>query len=611
MSDDYKVKRTGIKGALRAYKIFYQVDKWAVLLCFPVAIISAVIPYIPLVATAYILDGFVTERDFRQLLTVAIGAVIVVFLLRCLEGYIDKLRFVHNYVAMRKAYVEKAEKYMKLDFQLLESPRIHEINYKINRDNNWGSGFYNLTTYLRLALSDIFGFIAGVAVLVPLLVRYRISGGVIFVIALMLFATVASVINNKIFGKKTTDLMNRPHKKRNVLNHFIWLSQIEPLLKTSRIYNMRQVLAPHITEFYQEQNEFGKEFTRLSIGSGLTSSIASGVLSVASYIFIVMRAAAGAVSVGNILLLTGAIYNAVNNFRTFTEIIAEMYSQTDRLQSTLDFMEMEDVMPKGTLPIEKRLDNEYEIEFRNVSFKYPSSEKYALRNFSMKLNIGQKLAIVGMNGSGKTTMIKLLCRLYDPTSGEITLNGIDIKKYDYAEYLRIFSVVFQDFKLLSFTLGQNLTCSNELDTQNVTHILDSVGFGERFATLEKGLGTYLYNNFETGVEISGGEAQKIALARALYKNAPFILLDEPTAALDPIAEYEIYSNFNKITGDKTAIFISHRLSSCRFCDDIAVFHDGELVQRGCHNTLLQDETGKYYELWNAQAQYYDQTISSA
>lgn len=210
-----------------------------------------------------------------------------------------------------------------------------------------------------------------------------------------------------------------------------------------------------------------------------------------------------------------------------------------------------------------------------------------------------------MNGSGKTTMIKLLCRLYDPTEGFITLNSIDIKKYDYEEYLSLFSVVFQDFKLFSYTLGQNVAADIDYNSERAEECLVKSGFSERFFKLPKKLDTCLYKDFEEdGMEISGGEAQKNAIARALYKDALFIILDEPTAALDPIAEFEIYSKFNDIVGEKTAIYISHRLSSCRFCDDIAVFDEGKMIQRGSHDTLIMDVEGKYYELWDAQAQYY-------
>ena len=212
---------------------------------------------------------------------------------------------------------------------------------------------------------------------------------------------------------------------------------------------------------------------------------------------------------------------------------------------------------------------------------------------------------MGENGSGKTTFIKLLCRLYDPQEGQILLNGIDIRKYNYRDYMNIFSIVFQDFQLLSQPLGSNVAGSASYDEAKVRRTLTDAGFGDRLETMPDGLNTQLYKDFtENGVEISGGEAQKIAIARALYKDAPFIILDEPTAALDPIAEAEIYGKFDEIAGDKTAIYISHRLSSCKFCDEIAVFDNGRIVQRGTHEELAAEETGKYYELWNAQAQYY-------
>ena len=197
-----------------------------------------------------------------------------------------------------------------------------------------------------------------------------------------------------------------------------------------------------------------------------------------------------------------------------------------------------------------------------------------------------------------------------PCVGEETvvlsvLNGVNIKKYDYNEYTSIFSVVFQDFRLFSFSLGQNVSASASYDEDKVIECLKKAGFAERINSLPNKLNTFLYKDIDAdGVEISGGEAQKLALARALYKNAPFIILDEPTAALDPISEYEVYSKFNEIAGTKTAIYISHRLASCRFCDKIAVFHEGEIIQLGSHEELLADSNGKYYELWNAQAQYY-------
>lgn len=323
------------------------------------------------------------------------------------------------------------------------------------------------------------------------------------------------------------------------------------------------------------------------------------------YIFVCLKSWGGAFGVGSVTQYISAITALSSGVASLVSIMGDMRNNAMSLSTLFEFLDIPNDMYQGSLTIEKRSDRKYEIEFRNVSFRYPGSEAHALRNISLTFNAFEKLAVVGMNGSGKTTFIKLLCRLYDPTEGEILLNGIDIRKYDYYEYMSIFSVVFQDFKLFSFGLGENIAASMHYDPAKVNDCLVKAGFKGRADAMPEGLETCLYKDFdEKGVEISGGEAQKIALARALYKDAAFVVLDEPTAALDPIAEYEVYSKMNEIVGEKTAVFISHRLSSCRFCHDIAVFHEGELIQRGSHETLVSDRDGKYYELWTAQAQYY-------
>ena len=202
-------------------------------------------------------------------------------------------------------------------------------------------------------------------------------------------------------------------------------------------------------------------------------------------------------------------------------------------------------------------------------------------------------------------MIKLLCRLYDPTEGEILLNGLDIRQFCQADYWSLFAVVFQDFKLFSLPLGQNIAASLDVDHQKVDAALVISGLKDRVHEMPKELDTPLFKDFEDdGVEVSGGESQKIAIARALYKDAPVVVLDEPTSALDPVAEYEIYTKFDSLIGDKTAIYISHRLSSCRFCQRIFVFFEGIIVQEGTHEQLVVIDNGKYKELWNAQAQFY-------
>lgn len=353
-------------------------------------------------------------------------------------------------------------------------------------------------------------------------------------------------------------------------------------------------------------------FAKLSRGPiGLYNAAGAAVSVVFTgvvYAFVCLKALAGAFGLGSVTQYVAAVAKVSGAMSELVLYIGVMRNNTPFLELTFEYLDIPDNMYQGTLTVEKRNDRKYQIEFRNVSFKYPGREEYALRGVNMKFEIGKRLAVVGMNGSGKTTFIKLLCRLYDPTEGEILLNGIDIRKYNYRKYMDVFSVVFQDFKLLSLKLGENVAGRRDYDGERVVDCLAKAGFSDRLAKMENGTDTYLYKDYdENGVDVSGGEAQKIAIARALYKDAPFIILDEPTAALDPVAEAEIYESFDEIAGDKTTIYISHRLSSCKFCDEIAVFHEGAVIQQGSHATLVADTSGKYYELWHAQAQYYTET----
>ena len=374
--------------------------------------------------------------------------------------------------------------------------------------------------------------------------------------------------------------------------------------KDVRIYRQDTLAIKKI----EELEAWGKAEKKNSFHMAFFPSVAGfivGLGNCACYLFVAIKAFLGAYCVGSVVQYVSVLTRLGDGIRDLMFMVSDNELYCAHLKKMYDYLDIPNHMYQGSLTVEKREDNEYYIEFRNVSFKYPRTENYVLRNVNLKFKIGEKLAVVGMNGSGKTTFIKLLCRLYDPTEGEILLNNVDIRKYDYKEYMSIFSVVFQDFKLFSFGLGQNVSASFHYNEELAKKCLEKAGFYGRLQSMKKGLETSIYKDLdEEGVEISGGEAQKIALARALYKNAPFIILDEPTAALDPIAEYEVYSKFNEIVQDKTAIYISHRLSSCRFCDVIAVFDGGQIVQRGVHDRLLQDTHGKYYELWNAQAQYY-------
>ena len=244
------------------------------------------------------------------------------------------------------------------------------------------------------------------------------------------------------------------------------------------------------------------------------------------------------------------------------------------------------------------------LQVENVSFQYPNTDRYVLKNISLTLHQGESVSIVGVNGAGKTTLIKLICRLYEPTEGRILLNGVDIRTYAYRDYIEYIGTVFQDFKLFSFSVRENVSFEGKADDDRVKACLDKSGLAKKADDLPFGLDTHISKEFDSqGVEFSGGEGQKLAMARVLYKNAPIIILDEPTSALDPIAEAETYLKFHEMTEGKTSIYISHRLSSCRFCDKIALLDGGRIVQYGSHDELME-AGGLYSKMWNMQAKYY-------
>jgi ATP-binding cassette subfamily B protein len=376
--------------------------------------------------------------------------------------------------------------------------------------------------------------------------------------------------------------------------------------KDSRIYSMGKYVSAFNKKLIANINKSMVNVNIAQMKIDLVREAVFGILKLGTYLFIVYTCFIGTISAGSIAKYVACTALFMTGMSTVLENILLSGFNAEYLKRYFSFYEREQKMYKGTLSVEKRDDNEYEIRFKNVNFKYPGTDVYVLKDLNLDFKIGSRLAVVGMIGSGKTTMIKLLCRLYDPTEGEILLNGIDIRKYDYDEYMRLFSVVFQDFALLAFSLGENIASNSDYDKDKAVKAIEKAGLKERYLSMGKSLDTNLYKIFdEEGIEISGGEAQKIAIARAIYKDAPFIILDEPTASLDPVAEYEIYRSFNELVGNKTALYISHRLSSCRFCDDIAVFHEGTIIQRGSHDELVKDTNNKYYELWHSQAQYYE------
>lgn len=611
--------RETLHATCRAYKIWNRYAPKLLLSITLYSAFSALAPYVPIYFSAQILNELAGARSPERLTELVLLTIAVTAALAAVTALLRRWKEIHEHTVYHSNLFIQIDKMLSMDFQAADAPQTHTRLSQLQQNSNWfGRGLMLPIWYLEKLIQPVFGILGAAALSVTLFTEQVPASAGTFaalnnplITALVLLLLLGVSFLSPVFRTKSAMWVARSADSAKESNRFfifnIGTMRDRYRAPDARIYRQDRLLL----HYANAANEFGTQgrFAKCARGPmGLWAGAAAAVSAVftgLAYAFVCLKAWAGAFAVGSVAQYVGAITALSESVGTLVSTWGELRANAIFLRQTFKFLDTPNEMYQGSLTTEKRSDRNYEIEFCDVSFRYPGAEDYALRHVSMKFRIGERLAVVGENGSGKTTFIKLLCRLYDPTEGTILLNGIDIRKYDYDEYIALFSVVFQDFQLLSFSLGQNVAAAVQYSPERAKACLQKAGFGDRLSQLPDGLETKLYKDFdENGVQISGGEAQKIALARALYKDAPFVVLDEPTAALDPIAEMEVYEKFNEIVGDKTAVYISHRLSSCRFCDSIAVFDRGSIIQRGTHETLVRDTGGKYAALWNAQAQYY-------
>ena len=575
-------------------------------------LINSIQPFVSIWFTAQIVNEISSQRRLKTILLYVLGAVLINFICALLKSIINHI--CNEKESQMWSWFAKvfSDKQMSLDFVDLENAAIQQQRQEAEENlymfgNGLAQLFWGISALVRTLVYIVLSLVMTVSLFISTsgnrFIDHPIWIGIVLVCIVVggLSKFKATISENDVFMEycKNTVWFNR------VFMFFGRELYMNPeKAKDVRIYSQNTVAEKMLDKIIKHERYNQSDITKMALYPTI-AQIIIGFANAVCYLFVTIKALFGAFGVGSIVQYVAVLSRLGEGLQELMYILSDNEVYCTHLQNLFEYLDLPNHMYQGSLTVEKRDDNEYYVEFRNVSFRYPNTDIYALKHVNLKFKVGEKLAVVGMNGSGKTTFIKLMCRLYDPTEGEILLNGVNIKKYDYNEYMSIFSVVFQDFRLFSFSLGQNISASASYDREKVIECLKKAGFAERLNSLPNDLDAFLYKDIDAdGVEISGGEAQKLALARALYKNTPFIILDEPTAALDPISEYEVYSKFNEIAGTKTAIYISHRLASCRFCDKIAVFHEGEIIQNGTHKELLADSTGKYYELWNAQAQYY-------
>lgn len=575
-------------------------------------LIHSIQPFISVWFTAQIINEISTQRRLKPVLVYILSVVLTNFICAVLKSVIN--RVCNEKESQMWSWFGKifSDRQISLDYVDLENAAIQQKRQEAEENlYMFGNGLAQLVWGTSALVRASVNILASLVMTVSLFGSQ--SGNKVIDNQLWILITLVCITLGGLSNSKATVKGNKVFMKW--CKDTVWFNRVfmfygkelymnPEKAKDVRIYEQNIIAEKVLDKLIQYDKENQTAVFKMSVYPAM-ASIIIGLANAVCYLFVAAKALFGAFGVGSILQYVTALSRFGEGIQEFMYILSDNEVYCTHLQSLFAYLDIPNHMYLGSLTVEKRDDNEYYVEFRNVSFKYPNTEPYVLRHINLKFKVGEKLAVVGMNGSGKTTFIKLMCRLYDPTEGEILLNGVNIQKYDYNEYMSIFSVVFQDFNLFSFKLGEVVASSRNFDENKVRECLRKANFGDRLGLMPQGIHTYLYKGYDqSGIEISGGEAQKIALARALYKDSPFILLDEPTAALDPISEYEVYSNFNAISGDKTTVYISHRLASCRFCNMIVVFDKGRIVQHGSHEQLLSDVSGKYHELWNAQAQYY-------
>lgn len=603
------------KAGFRLLKVVKQIDRDLIPLNLIDAVLTTALPYITLVFSAQIIDRLLTT-DYNRAGYYA-GIMIATLLI---VGGLDAIILYKTKQSQRglqnNLEILIRKKGMALEYDVISDSEALKAIRNAEEAAKFNGGLGHLVnTYKDLLKYLLSACTAVVFSVIFCLSVPEASNGILNILANPVVTAIA-LIGAWLLGlqvSKRQSLKIKAIDDAIAEKHYIVENQIgywigEVLYdtesgKTIRVNGMQELIDTNMDQFIKEAIPL---YESMGVSSGkriLSEGLESGLFSIVTYIFVLVKVVTGAISIGALTQYAGAFlqFHQASSKLVWSE--SEVNRLTKNLLPLADYLDRVNKRYTGTLPIEKRMDNIYEIEFHNVSFRYPGSNTDTLHHVNAKITLKNKLAVVGRNGAGKTTFIKLLVRLYDPTEGYITLNGIDIRKYNYEEYLSLFGVVFQDFYLFSASIAENIAVQKDYDADKVTACLEKAGVLSFVSKLDKGIETVIENGTEDAIDLSGGQGQKISIARALYKDAPFVILDEPTAALDPLSEAEIYERFDEMVKDKTSVYISHRMSSCRFCQDILVFENGTIKERGAHELLLKNES-VYAALWNAQAQYY-------
>ena len=591
-------------------KLVWNTGKWIPFVLFLVAIFKGVTPVIGSVISKNVLNelqnviqkgGFPESEFFSSgiipLLVALFAYGLVLQIVNTVSRSVNRIAGEQVVREVKKQIMEKSK---ELDIASFDNPILYEKMENANREAG---------NRPVMILTETFGAISAVIELVSFLVILITAPGLTWITFLVLLVSIPSAIVNFIYRRKNFQYMRHRSKERRQMNYFSDLLVNKDLIKEVRLYNLADTF---IQRFLAVFKRYYTGLRRLIIHEGLWHLLfaaLTGIINLIFYFVLAKQVFVGNIKIGDYTLYTGALTAIASCVSLLITSSGVIYEGTLFIDNLIVFMkEKRSVVPSVSPALTvKRESTKHTIEFVNVSFRYPGCERFVLQNISFTINPGETVTLVGLNGAGKTTLIKLLTRLYDPTEGEILLDGKNLKEYDVKSLYETFGIIFQDFGKYAVSVEENIRfgdINKEKTTEQMEFAAKQSTAADFIKNLPDGYNTPLMRIFEAnGLELSIGQWQKLAIARAFYADSDIIILDEPTASLDPMAEQEIFNQFDQLRNDKTTIFVSHRLSSATIADRILVLENGCLVEQGNHQELLALQ-GKYSTLFNTQAKRY-------
>lgn len=584
-----------IKNFFYSLKKIYKTDKIFVLETIIHTIISALVvfmyPYILKIAIEAIEQNLSFKELILKVLIVVVSVMILVF--------INQACWRDQFYRARKLSALFTREYhlnsLKTDYEKFEQPESQDAFEKGSRALGTRSGFIGLYTNMFTTISKVITFIIGCGIII------RVSIWLIVIIVIL--AIIKLLLTSYNTKKEKTNFHDKTPGIWRKISYTNNISKNLTIGKDLRIYEMDKFID---MERQKTIDEYMKLYKKEEIRSNILGTIINLIHildEVALYSFMIYEVINNNMSIADFTFIIASIRTLS---RSLTVIINNFSNNLSYSLQVNDYRKFETLDLSFNGDTKPLVADEVEIEFKNVSYSYYMQEGYTLKNISFKIKKGERIALVGHNGAGKTTLIKLICGFYHPTEGEILVNGVNINEIDRESLIKLIAPVFQDSNHYAVSIKENVAMETigNIDDEKLYMSLNLAGLTQKIESLKNGVDTVITRDMDdTGVELSGGESQKLSIARAIYKNAPFVILDEPTSALDPIAESELYVNLNKIINNHSAIFISHRLSSTKFCDRIFFLEKGELLEVGTHDELMNIDS-EYKKLFNMQAEYY-------